>query len=48
MQIIKVNMLLLLGALLLAGCGSSGGGDNTPATGSNNWDEMKWDEGKWS
>ncbi len=49
MRIIKLNVLLLLGTLLLAGCGGSdGGGSDPPPSGSNNWDQMKWDEGQWS
>ncbi len=52
-RLVSVRVFLLMAiATLIAGCGGSGGGDNTPstppATGSSNWDTMVWDQDNWS
>ncbi len=49
MRLITLHLVILLGAVLLTGCGSGGGGGDDPAaTGSSNWDEMVWDQDQWS
>ena len=42
-------LLMLLGSLTLifAACGS-GGGSDTPAPDSSNWDELVWDQDNWA
>lgn len=49
MQLNTLHLVILLGAVLLTGCGSGGGDDDDSATtGSSDWDEMVWDQDNWS
>lgn len=47
MKRIAVAVFAVVGLLSIAGCGGSGGDDDTPS-GSSNWDEMVWDQDSWA